>query len=86
MDADVLRGLSHRPKLLSFEYHTKSPLWNESCDCFSEAMRLGFVEANFTEMINPEFVLSKWLEISTARDEMRRLMGNNDRWGDVVVR
>jgi hypothetical protein len=40
-----------RPKLfLSFEYNLNPSLWPNTKRCVGEAIRLGFTEANFTEL------------------------------------
>lgn len=86
MDADVLRGLSQRPRFLSFEYHSSSSLWEDTRKCFAEAKRLGFSEVNLTDMAQPHLMFKKWLGISTAESEIYHFLGDRDRWGDVIVR
>jgi FkbM family methyltransferase len=86
MDADVLKGLSQRPRSLSFEYHTAAALWPKTRECFNQVMRLGFTEANLTEMTVPKFVFDSWIGINSALSELEKSRGSDDRWGDVVVR
>jgi len=86
MDADALRGLSQRPRLLSFEYHTAAAVWENTCECFNQAVRLGFTEANFTEMANPKLLFRDWRKIEQARLQVQEWRNFGERWGDVLVR
>src|SRR3954471_20651301 len=56
MDADVLKGLHQRPRSLSFEYHTAPGVWNKTKQCFAEAIRIGFRQANLTNATEPSFI------------------------------
>lgn len=86
MDAEVLRGLSRRPRYLSFEYHTDPLLWQNTVDCFREVQRLGFTEANLTREAVPKFVLPEWVETDAALFRFDRLRTAGEQWGDVIVR
>jgi FkbM family methyltransferase len=86
MDADVLQGLTRRPRLLSFEYHTAAPLWTNTRECFNQAERLGFREANLTEMAIPKFLFPSWIRINDALSKIEHWHEIGDRWGDVIVR
>lgn len=86
MDADVLRGLTSRPEFLSFEYHTMGTLWENVRNCFREADRLGFGEANLTQMAVPELMLSSWIPLEAALNKIDELRKSGDHWGDVIVR
>jgi FkbM family methyltransferase len=86
MDANVLRGLSSKPCYLSFEYNTAGPLLENTRECFGQAVRLGFTEANFTEATAPKLLFDSWMGIQTALSQLEKWRANEDRWGDVVLR
>jgi FkbM family methyltransferase len=86
MDADVLKGLSQRPRSLSFEYHTAAALWPKTRECFNQVLRLGFTEANLTEMTVPKFIFDSWIGINAALSELEKWRESGNHWGDVVVR
>jgi FkbM family methyltransferase len=86
MDAEVLSGLTVRPRFLSFEYHTGGILWAEARKCLAETERLGFTEVNLTHNAALNFTLPQWLPIAGAASEIERLLGPGDHWGDMVVR
>jgi hypothetical protein len=85
MEADILTGLHRKPKFLSFEYHMNPPLWENARRCLGEVERLGFTEANLTGQ-TPKLLLGDWLQITSVASELHRLFGEEDRWGDVVVK
>ena len=86
MDADVIRGLSKRPRFLSFEYNTADPLWKITKDCFDQVNRLGFSEANYTRTVDPRLQLGSWISLNDALSNFARLKERGDHWGDVIVR
>jgi FkbM family methyltransferase len=86
MDAEVLKGLSKRPRCLSFEYNTAAALWPKTRECFDQVVRLGFSEANFTEATAPKFLFASWLEIPAALSRLEDWRAAGDHWGDVIVR
>jgi FkbM family methyltransferase len=86
MDADVLKGLQHRPRVLSFEYHAAAEIWNKTVQCFEEAKRLGFVEANLTNGAETEFILSSWVPLNAVFSQIEQWRDDGNRWGDVVLR
>jgi hypothetical protein len=61
------------------------PLWENARRCLIEVERLGFTAANVTAQ-SPRFLLSDWLDIKSVASELRRLFGEEARWGDVVVK
>lgn len=86
MDAEVLRGLSRRPQYLSFEYHTDPLLWKNTRDCFREARRLGFTEANLTFQAVPKLICHEWIQADAALFRLEQVGGNGEQWGDVILR
>jgi hypothetical protein len=50
-----------------------------------EAIRLGFTEANFTELSNPRFLLSAWIPLATVEAAITAHCTGQE-WGDVFVR
>ncbi|HWY51301.1 MAG TPA: FkbM family methyltransferase [Chthoniobacterales bacterium] len=86
MDADILKGLDHRPQLLSFEFNTSPRLWEDTCECFEQASRLGFCEANFTFGVDPKLRLKSWIGVDAMLSEIQRLGRSDELWGDIIVR
>lgn len=86
MDADALRGLTQRPRFLSFEYHTATPVWENTLECFNQAVRLGFTEANLTTMASPKLLFRSWIGIEQARLQIEDWHESGAYWGDVLVR
>ena len=86
MDADALRGLSSKPSYLSFEYNTAGTLLENTRECFRQAVRLGFTEANLTEATAPKLVFESWVRTDTALAQLEKWHLTGDRWGDVVLR
>jgi FkbM family methyltransferase len=88
MDAEVLRGLSLKPQLLSFEYNVAAALWEHTRECFGQAERLGFTEANLTEATSSAFLFGSWVSLRAAFSQVEqwRRLDDRVRWGDVVVR
>src|SRR5205809_7905493 len=70
MDAEVLKGLSRRPRYLSFEYNTAPALWAKTRECFDQVVRLGFSEANLTEATASRFLLNSWTGISASLSQL----------------
>jgi FkbM family methyltransferase len=86
MDADVLRGLSLKPNYLSFEYNTTGPLLENTRECFRQAIRLGFTEANLTDATSPSFLFRSWISVDATLAQLEEWRVTSDRWGDVVAR
>lgn len=86
MDADALASLTTKPRFLSFEFNMAPELWTNTIRCIDEALRLGFREANFTEKIDPKFVLISWVPLSSASEALCDLFHGTSSWGDVLVR
>jgi FkbM family methyltransferase len=87
MDSDVLKTISVRPLALSFEYHTADDVWENTRECFQQVRRLGFREANFTQMAEADLLLDQWVPLDAAFAQVenwRRERRNS--WGDVFVR
>jgi hypothetical protein len=85
MDAEVLRGLHSRPRLLSFEYNLNPKVWPNTLQCLQEAKRLGFAEANITGHASPELLLPAWVPLSALEPALQKLSGS-EAWGDVLAR
>jgi FkbM family methyltransferase len=85
MDAEVLQGLRQRPKFLSFEYNLNPSLWPNTKRCVGEAIRLGFTEANFTELTSPRLLLNAWVPLGTVEAAIAGHCTGYE-WGDVLVR
>jgi FkbM family methyltransferase len=85
MDADVLQGLRQRPKFLSFEYNLHPNLWPNTKRSVEEAIRLGFTEANFTELATPRLLLNVWVPLATVEAAITGYFTGHE-WGDVFVR
>jgi FkbM family methyltransferase len=86
MDVDALRGLTSKPPFLSFEYNTAGPLLENTRECFRQAVRLGFREANLTEATAPRLVFQSWVGVDAALAHLEKWRMTGNRWGDVVVR
>ena len=86
MDALVLRGLTHTPLLMSFEYHRSAPLWANTLACFSEGKRLGYQEANVTKYAEPRLILRNWIPIAQTAAYLLSADYKEDDWGDVLLR
>lgn len=86
MDAEVLAGLHHRPRFVSFEFNTKATLWDQARRCIREVLRLGFTEANFTGPGMPKLLLKSWVPLQVVVDEVRRWAGSRETFGDIIVR
>lgn len=86
MDAEVLRGLTSRPRYLSFEYNTAVALIENTRQCFKEGLRLGYVEANFTEGISTRLLFDRWMRIEQAMTQIDSWGDRPTRWGDVILR
>jgi FkbM family methyltransferase len=86
MDALVLRGLTHAPQLMSFEYHRSAALWENTLACFSEGKRLGYREANVTKYAEPRLILRNWIPIAQTPGYLLSADYKEDDWGDVLLR
>jgi FkbM family methyltransferase len=86
MDAEVLQGLSTKPKFLTFEYHTAPTLLENALQCFLEVERLGFREANLTSMVESNLLYKDWMNLKEAISEIENLAQEGEHWGDVIVR
>lgn len=86
MDQDVLRGLHHRPRALSFEFNTRPLLWPKAIDCLEEAGRLGFAKGNFTGPGNPKLVMDEWTPVEDLAPRIIAWAHGRELVGDVVVR
>lgn len=85
MDADVLQGLTHRPKFLSFEYNLHPNLWPNTKRSLQEATRLGFTEAKFTELGSARLLPNVWVPLAMAEAAITGHCTGHE-WGDVFVR
>jgi hypothetical protein len=86
MDAEVLHGLTSKPRYLSFEYNAAPALVKNTQQCFEEARRLRYREANLTEWTSFRLVFDTWVEIKEASEQIDQWSGSSDRWGDVLLR
>jgi FkbM family methyltransferase len=86
MDAEVMQGLSKRPKLLSFEFNQNPGVWPNTLRCISEAKRLGFTQANITGSAGSEFLFSSWVKLSELEPSIRNAFPAGNEYGDVFVR
>jgi FkbM family methyltransferase len=81
MDAEVLQGLRERPKFMSFEYNLHPNLRPNTARSVREALRLGFTEANLTELATPGLLLNEWVPLAKVEAVL-----TGHQWGDVFVR
>jgi len=86
MDAEVLRGLKSRPRLLSFEYNLNPRVWPNTLRCVDEVRRLGFSEAQFSDPDHPDERSGRWALLDGLVDALQRRSGGVEIWGDVFVR
>jgi FkbM family methyltransferase len=86
MDAEVMQGLSKRPKLLSFEYNLNPGVWPNTLRCISEAKRLGFTEANITTSSESNLIFKTWINLSDLDSAIRSALPSGNEYGDVFVR
>lgn len=86
MDAEVLRGLSPKPRFLSFEYNTNEVLAANTRQCFTEVRRLGYKEANFTKRSLPELLFESWIGMDNASERFEQWCADGAGWGDVILR
>ena len=86
MDAEVMQGLSKRPKLLSFEFNQNPGVWPNSLLCICEAKRLGFTQANITGSRSSGFVFTSWVDLTDLEHSIRNAFPAGNKYGDVFVR
>lgn len=86
MDADVMKGLSERPRALSFEFNTMPLLWPKAGECLEEAKRLQFTLANFSGSGTPRLQLNDWVRLDTILELIMASTNGKPTFGDIVVK
>jgi FkbM family methyltransferase len=86
MDYDVLRGLSHAIRAISFEYNTQPGLIDVGLHCVARLEELGEYEYNYEIGNGYHLAMPEWL----PADDMKRIMSDHLSscriFGDVLAR
>lgn len=87
-EQEILRGLTHRIPVVSFEYHLRGEGIREALECLDHLARLGPIEVNIAPAETPILGLSTWSTsdefIQFFTTDIPRMNGFD--YGDIFVR
>jgi FkbM family methyltransferase len=84
VDDRVLRGMSFRPRIVSFEYYRHLP--DVALRCMDTPVFASGYEFNYVQGVDMQFASKNWLPLGEFRAQLESLARGGEDYGDVIAR